>query len=121
MTGLFASRAEADLAARGLVGGSRLWSTHVDVFGPPDGETSRDDMLGRAMEPEQRGSWVTVLRAHPAMGVRGFLGGARLFAPVWRPHEIVPETVDAAPAMAGAACWAPLRRRACAAAPGTWR
>jgi len=80
VAGLFASHADADLAASDLVGDLSLSAAQVNVFGPPDGEASRDAVLGRAMEPEQRGIWLTVLRAHLVMGALGFLAGALLYA-----------------------------------------
>ncbi len=39
VAGLFASRAAADLAASGLVGGSGLSASQVNVLGPTDGES----------------------------------------------------------------------------------
>jgi len=80
VAGLFASRAAADLAASGLVGGSGLSAAQVNVLGPTDGAISRDSVLGRAMEPEQRGIWLTVIRAHLALGALGLLAGALLYS-----------------------------------------
>jgi len=79
VAGLFASRADADLAASGLMGGSGLSAAQVNVLGPTDGATSRMAVLGRTMEPEQRGIWLTVIRAHLALGALGFLAGALLY------------------------------------------
>ncbi len=80
VAGLFASRAEADLAASILVDSSGLSAAQVNVFGPADGTFSREAVLGRAMEPEQRGIWLTVIRAHLALGALGLLAGALLYA-----------------------------------------
>ena len=63
VAGLFSSHAEADLAASGLKGGSGLLAAQANVLAPTDGAISRERMLGRAMEPEQRGIWLTVIRA----------------------------------------------------------
>lgn len=80
VAGLFSSRAEADVAASGLVGGSGLSAAQVNVLGPTDGAVSREAVLGRALEPEQRGIWLTVIRAHLALGTLGLLAGALLYA-----------------------------------------
>ena len=80
VAGLFASRGDADLAARGLLDSSGLSATQVNVFSPRDGDASRADVLGRAMEPEQRGIWLTVIRAHVALCALGLLAGALLYA-----------------------------------------
>jgi hypothetical protein len=77
---LFESRAEADLAARGLLGSSALSAAQIKVFDPTDGTFSRAAALGRAMEPEQRGIWLTVIRAHLTLGALGLLAGALLYA-----------------------------------------
>ena len=80
VAGLFSSQAEADLAASGLRDGSGLLAAQVNVLAPTDGAISRADVLGRAMEPEQRGIWLTVIRAHLTLGALGFLAGALLYA-----------------------------------------
>jgi hypothetical protein len=79
VAGLFASHSGADSAAHSLLDNSGLTTSQVSVLGPPDGETSRDAVLGRAVKPEQRGIGQTLIRAHVTMGIMGLLAGLALY------------------------------------------
>ena len=80
VAGLFATRSGAEIAMRDLLDSCRLSTTQVDVLSPLDGNPARADALDRAVEPEQRGIWLTVIRAHLAMGLLGLLAGVLLYA-----------------------------------------
>jgi hypothetical protein len=80
VAGLFASRTDADNAVRALLDASTLAASQVRVLGPKDGETARDAVLDRAVEPEQRGIWRTIIRAHATMAVLGLLAGVLVYA-----------------------------------------
>ena len=79
VAGLFASKTGADSAVRDLLGASDLTASQVRVLGPPDGAASRAAVLNRAVEPEQRGIWRTIIRAHLTMGILGLLAGVLLY------------------------------------------
>ena len=80
VAGLFATRSGAEIAMHDLLGSCRLSATQVNVLRPLDGNPARDDALDRAVEPEQRGIWLTVIRAHLSMGLLGLLAGVLLYA-----------------------------------------
>ena len=79
VAGVFPARAEAEQAARRLVAASGLARDQVRVLAPRDGAWARADVLARQIEPEDRGIWNTILRAHVLAGVIGFLAGAALY------------------------------------------
>jgi len=79
VAGLFASRAGADDAVRDLLGASNLTAVQVRVLGPGDGEAERNAAFDRAVEPEMRGIWRTMIRAHVTMGALGLLAGVLLY------------------------------------------
>ena len=80
VAGLFASRTGADDAVLALLGASSLSASQVRVLNPKDGEAARDAALDRAVEPEQRGIWRTIIRAHATMAVLGLLAGVLAYA-----------------------------------------
>ena len=80
VAGLFDSSAGAASAARRLLGDSNLVASQVKVLGPVDAQSSRDAVLGDALEPEQDGIWRTLIRAHLTTGAVGLLAGASVFA-----------------------------------------
>jgi hypothetical protein len=77
---LFASHTGAESAARSLLDGSGLTASQVNILSPSDGEASNEDVLVRAVEPEQRGIGQTLVRTHVTMGVLGLLVGLLLYA-----------------------------------------
>jgi hypothetical protein len=79
VAGLFGSRNGADGAARALLGASALQPGQVMVLGPQDGLASRDAVLEQAVEPEQRGIWLSIIRGHVMMGLLGMVAGVVLF------------------------------------------
>ena len=80
VAGLFATRSGAEIAMHDLLGSCRLSATQVNVLSPLDGNPARDEARDRAVEPEQRGIWLTVIRAHLSMGLLGLLAGVLLYA-----------------------------------------
>jgi len=80
VAGLFATRSGAEIAMHDLLDSCRLSATQVNVLNPLDGSPARNDALDRAVEPEQRGIWLTVIRAHLVMGLLGLLAGVLLYA-----------------------------------------
>jgi hypothetical protein len=83
VAGVFAARAQAEQAVRRLIQASGLDRSQVEVLEPRDGEWSRADVLASKMEPEDRGIWGTIIRAHALAGVIGFLMGAALCLLMW--------------------------------------
>lgn len=83
VAGVFPARAQAEQAARRLTQGSGFGAEQVEVLEPGDGDWRRADVLARKMEPEERGIWSTIIRAHVLAGVIGFLLGAALCLVLW--------------------------------------
>lgn len=93
VAGLFASRQGAENAARALMGRSAFKSNQVKVLGPQDGTEPHDAVLQTAVEPEQKGIWLTIIRAHVSFGVLGLLAGTLLFTGLMvRQHPMVTST-----------------------------
>lgn len=80
VAGLFSTRTAAENAARHLQVDSGLGDDQVSVISPAEGRLSHNAALARAIEPEQQGIWVTIVRAHVTMGVIGLLMGLLLYA-----------------------------------------
>ncbi|HIV69828.1 MAG TPA: hypothetical protein H9903_02730 [Candidatus Aquabacterium excrementipullorum] len=83
VAGVFPARAQAEQAARRLTQASGFQRQQVELLAPQDGDWTRADVLARKMEPEDRGIWSTVIRAHVLSGVIGFLLGAALCLLMW--------------------------------------
>jgi hypothetical protein len=83
VAGVFSGRAQAEQAARRLTHNSGFGSDQVKVLEPLDGDWTRADVLSSKMEPEDRGIWSTIIRAHVLAGVIGFLLGAALCLVMW--------------------------------------
>lgn len=79
VAGIFSSRQVAEGAARDLLGASALTESQVRVLSPLDGQAPRQDVLGRAVEPDSPGIARTLVRAHVSMGLLGMLAGAVLY------------------------------------------
>lgn len=83
VAGVFPARAQAEQAARRLTLASGFNEQQVAVLAPRDGTWRRADALARKMEPEERGIWSTIIRAHVLAGVIGFLAGVALCLVMW--------------------------------------
>lgn len=83
VAGVFPARAQAEQAARRLTQACGFGRRQVQVLAPRDGDWSRADALARKMEPEERGIWRTIIRAHVLSGFIGFLLGAALCLVMW--------------------------------------
>lgn len=83
VAGVFPARAQAEQAARRLTVASGFQDEQVKVLAPQDGAWARADVLARQMEPEERGIWSTIIRAHVLAAVIGFLLGAALCLVLW--------------------------------------
>jgi hypothetical protein len=83
VAGVFPARAQAEQAARRLTLASGFDEQQVAVLAPTDGAWQRADALARKMEPEDRGIWSTIIRAHVLAGVIGFLAGVALCLVMW--------------------------------------
>lgn len=79
VVGLFTSRFDAYHAAHDLMGDPGLAATQIKVLNPMDGEPSRDTVLDRAVKPERRGIWLTLIRAHVTIGALGLAAGTALY------------------------------------------
>ena len=80
---VFPARAQAEQAARRLTLASGFDEQQVAVLAPRDGTWRRADVLASKMEPEERGIWSTIIRAHVLTGFIGFLAGAALCLIMW--------------------------------------
>lgn len=83
VAGVFPARAQAEQAARRLTQASGFHDQQVEVLAPRDGRWARADVLARKMEPDERGIWSTIIRAHVLAGAIGFLLGAALCLLLW--------------------------------------
>lgn len=83
VAGVFPARAQAEQAARRLTVSSGFHDEQVEVLAPRDGTWRHADALARKMEPEERGIWSTIIRAHVLAGFIGFLGGVALCLVMW--------------------------------------
>lgn len=83
VAGVFPARAQAEQAARRLVQACGFQRGQVEVLSPQDGAWAHADVLARKMEPDERGIWGTIIRAHVFSGAMGFLMGAALFLLMW--------------------------------------
>ena len=80
VAGLFGQREEAERAARELTGMVGLRTTQLRVLGPDDATLAHNELFARAVEPESRGIFRTILRTHAVTGVVGAVVGVLLFA-----------------------------------------
>ncbi|MBA4741600.1 MAG: hypothetical protein H2060_02680 [Azoarcus sp.] len=80
VVGAFDSEEAAREVARKVVDESLLTNSQVRVLTPSEVEIGGDAVIARAVEPETRGIWHTLLRAHASAGLIGLLAGVLLFA-----------------------------------------
>lgn len=80
---VFPARQQAEQAARRLTQASGFEQQQVEVLSPGDGQWARADVLSRKMEPDERGIWNTIIRAHVLSGFIGFLLGTALCLLLW--------------------------------------
>ena len=76
---LFGDQQAARAAADRLVRTAGMQQAQVRLLSPSDARVSRRDVFGRALEPEQRGIWHTLLRTHVVGGVLGFALGLLVY------------------------------------------
>lgn len=79
LAGLYEQRADAERAAADLVRMTELKPAQVRILGPADANFSRRDLFARSVEPEARGIFLTILRAHVFMAMAGAVLGALLY------------------------------------------
>ena len=80
VVGIFGSEAAAKAAAVSLAKAATLAPDQVRTLSPKDDSGKRDKLLGRKMEPEERGIIRTLVRTHLAMGALGAAAGFALYA-----------------------------------------
>lgn len=76
---LYGDRQVAQAAAERLVRTAGLQQAQVRLLSPSDARVARQEIFGRALEPEQRGIWHTLLRTHAVGGVLGFALGLLVY------------------------------------------
>lgn len=83
VAGIYSTAQEAaDARARVLHGGD--WAdSQVVLLTPADAKMSRRGIMARKMEPESRGIWRTILRAHLFTAVLGLAIGAGAWYLLW--------------------------------------
>ena len=79
VAGLYPDQASAEQAARQLSDSAGLAGAQLRVLGPADAGRSQRDLLGTAVEPEDRGIFRTMLKAHAVTGMAGALVGLLLW------------------------------------------
>lgn len=79
VAGLFVQRVHAEVAAAHLAGVSGLEPGQVRLLGPQDAKAAHRNLFGRKLEPEQRGMFKTMLRAHFVTALIGIVVGVVLF------------------------------------------
>ncbi|NMM75492.1 hypothetical protein [Acidovorax sp. SRB_24] len=84
VVGLYSNQSDAQAAAaraRALPG---MAPGQVRLLGPQDAKVSHRNFFGRSLEPEQRGIFKTIFRAHAVTGVAGGVLGLLLFLWLYR-------------------------------------
>lgn len=79
VAGLFGQRAQAESAMARLSETVGLQTGQVRLLGPDDARAPHRDLFGRKLEPEQRGMFRTLLRAHLATAIIGAVLGVLVF------------------------------------------
>ena len=92
VAGLFVQRAQAEAAAAQLAGASGLEPGQVRLLGPQDAKASHRNVFGRQLEPEQRGLFRTMLRAHFVTALIGIVVGVVLFFLLFRSVQMVAQS-----------------------------
>jgi hypothetical protein len=80
VVGIFPTAAAAHAAAQSLAAATGLSVGQVRTVGPEHARGARNVLLGRSMEPEQRGIALTIVRSHLVLGALGAAAGFALYA-----------------------------------------
>lgn len=80
LAGLYGERAEAERAAAELARAAGLQPSQLRILGPEDAARSHREWFSRAVEPETRGIFRTILRTHAVTGTVGVALGVLLYA-----------------------------------------
>ena len=80
VVGLFPSESAARAAAVSLAQAAALAPDQVRTLSPKDGSVRRDKLLGRQVEPENRGIVKTLVRTHLVLGGLGAVAGLAVHA-----------------------------------------
>jgi hypothetical protein len=99
VAGIYRSRESADAARSRLL--EVGWpASHAVLLTPDDGRRARRDLLARKVEPEPRGIWKTIVRAHVVAGAVGLAVGVGTWAALLAAGNVL---VSSAPVASGAA------------------
>lgn len=80
VAGLFARKADADIAVRRLLRLPGMEPGQVRLLGPEDANLCNRDLLNRALEPAQRGLSHTLAHPHAIAGLAGAVLGLVVFS-----------------------------------------
>lgn len=76
---LFADKSQAEDVAQRVKQVAELDDPQVYLVGPPDGAAPDSPAFSRKLEPEQRGIWRTLIRAHVIAGTVGVVAGVLVY------------------------------------------
>jgi len=84
VAGLFALQRQAEACVDQILRSGAVNARQVRLLGPQDARRSREELVGRALEPESRGIARTFLQTHLVAGLAGAVAGLALFMWFWR-------------------------------------
>jgi len=79
VAGLFPSKSLAESVARQVKQTAGLDDPQVYLVGPPDGAAFNSPAFSRKLEPESKGIWRTLIRAHVFAGTAGVIVGILVY------------------------------------------
>lgn len=79
VVGLFARETEADIAVRRLLRLPGMQREQIRLLGPEHADLRAQDLLSEALEPQPRGLFTTLVRAHAIAGLTGAVLGLLAF------------------------------------------
>lgn len=87
VVGMFAHRSDADMAVRRLLRLPGMVPGQVRLLTPDHADLRPSDLLGKTLEPEGRGFFTTLVRAHALAGLAGAVLGLIAFGYLIAIHE----------------------------------